>query len=229
MRISQPYGERYIEKEFSKEPKIRYFIACEGEKTEYKYFKGIIDFRQEIGINPLVEIIPIRHEANTSSNPLNIYTEAKQSVEKASNYLQGDKLCIVVDRDKHSFTDSQYDILLEAEEKGEIKFCISNPCFEFWLLLHFTNCAEYDRKELLSNEKEGNRTFVERCLMEKLGGSYNKTRLKFASNYKNRINIAVANSKRFSISSEELKDNVGTAIGLLIEEMLEQKTFSPPF
>ena len=36
MRISQPYGERYAEKEFSQEPKIRYFIACEGEKTEYR-------------------------------------------------------------------------------------------------------------------------------------------------------------------------------------------------
>ena len=54
MRVSQPYGKRYAEDEFSQEPKIRYFIACEGEKTEYRYFKGIIEFRTEIGINPLV-------------------------------------------------------------------------------------------------------------------------------------------------------------------------------
>ena len=222
MRVSQPYGERYIEKEFSQEPKIRYFIACEGEKTEYRYFKGIIEFRTEIGINPLVEIIPIRHEQNTSSNPVNIYKDAKLAIENASNFLDGDKLCIVVDRDKQSFTDSQFDVLLNAERDDEIKFCISNPCFEFWLLLHFSDCSEYDMNLLCNNEKEGNRTFVEKCLMEKLGGSYNKTRLKFSENYKGRIKLAIENAKKYSLSAEELKNNIGTTVALLIDEMIEQ-------
>ena len=48
MRINQPYGVRYEYEEFSEEPKKRYFIACEGKKTEYKYFKGIMDNRGEI-------------------------------------------------------------------------------------------------------------------------------------------------------------------------------------
>lgn len=154
MRINQPYGERYIEKEFSEEPKIRYFIACEGEKTEYKYFKGIIDYRTEIGINPLVEVIPITHEPNTSSNPLNIYNDAKAVIDKAPNFLEGDQLCIVVDRDKNSFTNEQYDKLLKAEKNEEIRFCVSNPCFEFWLLLHFSDCSEYDNSKLKENEKK---------------------------------------------------------------------------
>lgn len=221
MRINQPYGQRYNEKEFSEEPKIRYFIACEGEKTEYKYFKGIIDFRLEIGINPLVEIIPIIHDPNTSSNPLKIYNDAKQAIQQASNFLEGDKLCIVVDRDQQSFTESQFDILLAADKNKEIKFCISNPCFEFWLLLHYSDCKEFSEKDLLSNEKDGNRTFVEKCLMDKLGGSYNKTRLKFVSNYKDKIITAIHNSKYYSISPEQLKNNIGTMIGILIEEMLD--------
>ena len=62
MRINQPYGVRYEYEEFSEEPKKRYFIACEGKKTEYKYFKGIMDNRVEIKINPLIEIIPINIE-----------------------------------------------------------------------------------------------------------------------------------------------------------------------
>ena len=223
MRVSQPYGKRYAEDEFSQQPKIRYFIACEGEKTEYRYFKGIIEFRTEIGINPLVEIIPICHEQNTSSNPVNIYKDAKLAIENVSNFLDGDKLCIVVDRDKQSFTDSQFDVLLNAERDNEIKFCISNPCFEFWLLLHFSDCSEYDMNLLCNNEKEGNRTFVEKCLMEKLGGSYNKTRLKFSENYKGRIKLAIENAKKYSLSVEELKNNIGTTVALLIDEMIEQK------
>lgn len=219
MRISQPYGERYAEKEFSLEPKIRYFIACEGEKTEYRYFRGIIEFRSEIGIHPLIEIIPINHEQNTSSNPLNIYYQAQQALDNFPNFLEGDKLCIVVDRDKHSFTEEQFGILLGVEEKGEIKFCVSNPCFEFWLLLHFSDCSEYDRVQLANNEKYGSRTFIENCLIEKLGG-YNKSRLKFAKNYKDRITTAIKNAKNFSVVSQELQDNIGTTVAVLIDEMI---------
>ena len=222
MRISQPYGERYPEKEFSEEPKIRYFIACEGEKTEYRYFKGIIEFRSEIGINPLIEIIPIRHDKDTSSNPLRIYQDAKKAIKKASNFLDGDKLCIIVDRDKQSFTESQFEILLQAEKNGEIIFCISNPCFEFWLLLHFSDCMEYDKNLLISNEKIDSRTYVEKCLMEKLGGSYNKTRLKFQDNYKDKIKIAIENSKKYSLITEKLKNEIGTTVALLVEEMLNK-------
>lgn len=222
MRISQPYGERYPKKEFSQEPKIRYFIACEGEKTEYLYFKGIIEFRSEIGINPLIEIIPIRHDKDTSSNPLRIYQDATDAIKNASNFLDGDKLCIIVDRDKQSFSDSQYDVLLDAEKNGEIKFCVSNPCFEFWLLLHFSDCTEYDQTLLIENEKIGNRTYIEKCLMEKLGGSYSKTRLKFQDNYKNKIKVAIENSKKFSLITKELKNEIGTTVALLVEEMLNK-------
>lgn len=220
MRVSQPYGERYKEQEFSQEPKIRYFIACEGEKTEYRYFQGIIDFRTEIGINPLIEIIPIKHEKNTSSNPLNIYNDAKVAIKTAPNYLSGDKLCIIADRDKDSFTEEQYAALLNAEKKDEIKFCISNPCFEFWLLLHYSDCSEFDSALLFDNKKEGNRTYVEKCLMSKLGGSYSKINLRFESTYKDRIKIAIDNSLKYQTSADLLQTEIGTNIGLLIQEMI---------
>ena len=56
--------------------------------------------------------------------------------------------------------------------------------------------------------------------MEKLGGGYNKSRLKFGVNFKDRIKIAIENSKKYSITPLELKNNIGTTIGLLIEEMI---------
>lgn len=224
MRISQPYGIRYGQREFSEEPKKRYFIACEGEKTEYKYFKGIIENRTDIGISPLIEIIPINHDSNTSSNPLRIYQDATKEVKAASNFLEGDELCIIVDRDKKSFSENQYDQLLQAETNKEIRFCISNPCFEFWLLLHFSNCSEYSQNDILNNLKDGNRTYIEKCLMTKLGGSYNKSRLHFEDNFKLKIRCAISNSKSFKTSSVDLKNQIGTKVGLLIEEMLDAPT-----
>lgn len=211
-------------KNFRKNLKKRYFIACEGKKTEYRYFKGIIENRTDIGINPLIEIISINHDSNTSSNPLRIYQDAIKAVKGASNFLGGDELCIIVDRDRNSFSENQYDQLLQAETNKEIRFCISNPCFEFWLLLHFSNCSEYSQTDILNNLKDGNRTYIEKCFMKKLGGSYNKSRLYFEDNFKLRIRCAISNSKSFKTSSVDLKNQIGTNIGLLIEGMLDAPT-----
>lgn len=226
MRINQPYGVRYEYEEFSEEPKKRYFIACEGKKTEYKYFKGIMDNKVEIKINPLIEIIPINHDPNTGSNPLHIYQEAIEAIKTAPNYLAGDDLCIIVDRDRSSFSEAQYTQLLQADTNKEIRFCVSNPCFELWLLLHFSDCSEYSQNDIFENAKDGNRTYVEKCLMAKLGGSYNKARIHFEDNFKDKIRIAILNSKLYETSLTELKDKIGTNIGLLIEEMLDKESDS---
>jgi hypothetical protein len=99
-------------------------IACEGKRTEYRYFRGLMEFRDEIGIHPLIEIIPVMHEKNTGSNPLTIYKEADKVVKTSSNFFPGDELCIIADRDQHSFTEVQYQQLVDADEKKEIRFCI---------------------------------------------------------------------------------------------------------
>ena len=72
--------------------------------------------------------------------------------------------------------------------------------------------------------KDGNRTYVEKCLMTKLGGSYNKARIHFEDNFKNKIRIAILNSKLYETSATKLKDKIGTNIGLLIEEMLDKES-----
>ncbi len=220
MRVEQPYGERYKEDSFSEEPKKRYFIACEGRRTEYQYFKGIMEFGDEIGIHPLIEIIPVKHERNTGSNPLNIYMEAKKAIKDVSNFFPGDQLCIIADRDQHSFTEVQYQQLVDADEKKEIRFCITNPCIEFWLLLHFCDVSEYDRAVLLENKKTGKRTQTELYLMDKLGGGYSKRSLHFSLNYKDKIKTAIQNSKNYATDYRALEHEIGTNIGLLIEEML---------
>ncbi len=180
MRISNlSYGQRLVsDNEGKLEPKVRFFIACEGRRTEYQYFKEIDRNRSDIGINYLVEIIPINHDSIKSENhPLQLYAEAKNVINESDNYFpdNGDQLCLIVDRDKHSFSDSQYDELLEHEREGELKLYVSNPCFEFWLLLHFSDCKHLDQNMLIENAKGDNkRTLTENLLRDYLDGSYNK-------------------------------------------------------
>lgn len=62
--------------------------------------------------------------------------------------------------------------------------------------------------------------------MTKFGGSYNKARIHFENNFKDKIRIAILNSKLYETSLTELKDKIGTNIGLLIEEMLDKESDS---
>ena len=41
-------------------------------------------------------------------------------------------------------------VLKTCREKG-FRFYVSNPCFEFWLLLHFDEVFDLDRDKLLEN------------------------------------------------------------------------------
>ena len=43
-------------------PKSKYYIIPEGEKTEIQYFLGIRDNAREININSLIEVIPIEND-----------------------------------------------------------------------------------------------------------------------------------------------------------------------
>ena len=222
MRIPQPYGQR--SSVGISEAKIKYFLAYEGRRTEYRYFRGIHINRNEVGIDSLVEIIPIEHDSKTSSNPLNLYNEAKESLDNCDNYFPeaGDQFCLIVDRDRKSFSEIQYEELLKYEKNGNINLIVSNPCFEFWLLLHFKKCSDIAPELIFENKKEGNRTFVENLLKNCLGGSYSKSRLKFEQ-FKNHINEAIANSRTYATEPGELKNKIGTNVGLLIERMQQHQ------
>ena len=44
---------------------------------------------------------------------------------------------MVVDRDKDSFTEEQYDKVVEFCKKNNVSLYVSNPSFELWLYMHF--------------------------------------------------------------------------------------------
>lgn len=135
-----------------------------------------------------------------------------------------DKVCLVVDRDNKSFTAAQYDFVLKACKKNDVKLYISNPCFEFWLLLHFEGVLEMSREKLLKNAKipsgKGNKagkTYTETQLCS-LMPTYTKDNFD-ALFFLKRTDEALKNEQRFCESRERLKDSVGSNLGLLIREL----------
>jgi RloB-like protein len=114
-----------------REVKRRILIVCEGIVTERHYFNDL-----RIQTKSLVEL-----NIEPGGTPKTLVERAvdfKKSAEKAAKRakdenLKFDVVWCVFDVDVHPF-------LAEAQQQARdngIKAAVSNPCFEFWVLLHF--------------------------------------------------------------------------------------------
>lgn len=106
-------------------------IVCEGEKTEPEYLKGL---RKFCDLNPAnVKIVPA-----DGTDPVGIVRQAIKICR--SNPGEFDKVFCVFDRDGH--TNYQQALGLVANSplgrKRVLAAITSVPCFEIWLLLHYT-------------------------------------------------------------------------------------------
>ena len=251
----------------SDEVKQRYFLVFEGASTEKIYFEALETARDDLEINPLIDLVPIirSYSEDGWSNPkkildriisnleeektgqftyesllnrimdylydekilttskvqahavwrileegcekilkkcltnnvdnlvddcnrlteyLNQESDVANIVEDISDIIQTsnitydnrfDKICLIVDRDKESFfalpENNQYDYVLQTCQEKGFGFYISNPCFEFWLLLHFNDVFELDRDKLLENPQvTAKRRYTEHELRKLLPG-----------------------------------------------------------
>ncbi len=108
-------------------------IVCEGEKTEPNYFRALIDDLQLNTAN-------IKIAKNTAgSSPRNVVDTGRKEYKKAKDY---DAVYCVFDKDQHPSYTEALDIIRRENARGKrgcpMHAITSVPCFEFWLLLHFT-------------------------------------------------------------------------------------------
>ena len=133
-----------------------------------------------------------------------------------------DKVCLIIDRDKHSFIAAesekdQYGYVIQKCREYGFGCYLTNPCFEFWLLLHFDAIHNLDKNKMLENTKQGKKTYVERELRKLLPG-YSKSRYN-ADQFSSLIDTAIKNEKLFCEDEEELRTMLGSRVGVLIQEL----------
>lgn len=129
-----------------------------------------------------------------------------------------DKICLIVDRDKESFTQAQYDYVLEQCNARKYGLYITNPCFEFWLLMHFDDVTSLDADLLLENPKvSAERRYCENELRKRIP-KYSKSRYDAIELVRN-IEKAIRNEQLFCEDVNLLKDIIGSNVGMLIREM----------
>lgn len=319
MRESRTFAERTPI--FSSDATVKkYFLVYEGSDTEVLYFDAVDSMREDIGINPLIELVPIIRSYSEEgwSNPKKILdrvienleesktkhisyetllnrfmdyfyetkiittsrvqarsiwktmcrfcevnlqktlSEDVKDIENACNliceelqkeyelehiisdisniikeggltYAEGfDKICLIVDRDRESFVSTpendQYAYVVDKCKEKDFGLYVTNPCFEFWLLLHFDKVFEVDKNKLLENPKvTAKRRYTEQEL-RRIWPGYTKSSYR-AEELVREIDRAIENEKQFCEEVVSLKNSVGSNLGKLIENMRVRKNY----
>lgn len=313
MRESRTFAERTKVLK-TDEARKRYFLVFEGASTEKIYFEALENARDDVDIDPLIELVPIMRSYSEDgwSNPKKILDRIIANLEeeetglftyesllnrimdylydekiittskvqahalwgileegcrkilnrcltdtvdnlvkdcnKLTEYLNQesdvvnivddisdiirasnitydsrfDKICLIVDRDKESFLanpeNDQYGYVLETCMAKGFGFYVSNPCFEFWLLLHFDEVFALDKDKLLENPQvTAKRRYTEHELRKLLPG-YSKGNYK-ADILMKQIETAIRNEEKFCEELNGLRDKVGSNIGKIIKEL----------
>lgn len=117
--FKRPLGERRYKKLF--------IIATEGAKTEPQYFSIFNDQ------NSIVKVLCIK--GKNRSAPLEVLKRMKISL-KEELLHPSDEAWLVIDKD--NWIEDHLTILFEwSKENDKYGLAVSNPKFEYWLLLHF--------------------------------------------------------------------------------------------
>lgn len=141
---------------------------------------------------------------------------------------EDDAFGIVIDRDCGCHSVEQMNsVVKKCKEKGYLCY-ITNPCIEFWQLLHVSDVAsEYSEslEDILRNESDNNHnSFVSNLLYEKTGQRKAIQAKTFENYYLPNIDLAIERAKGFA-PSEQLIDKLGTNLWELIELLRENEKF----
>lgn len=107
-----------------REERSQILVVCGGRATEPSYFRGLKLARR----NPAVRVVVEKKGVD----PVSLVRFAARK----RDLIDCDQVRCVVDVD-------EFDLLKAVDEarRARVHLAISNPCFEYWLLLHFESCA----------------------------------------------------------------------------------------
>lgn len=139
---------------------------------------------------------------------------------KESDNGENDVFGIVIDRDAGNHSpENMARIFDECDEKGYRCF-LTNPRFEFWLLLHVADVkSEYPDE--LEKMLDFNDETVDKHLLEKTGGGKKIQRKTFDTYFLPNIDTAIERANGLCTSRNELLDQLGSTLGELFELLRE--------
>ena len=202
-------SERLSRRTQGKRKRIRLLIVCEGQKTESHYFKGL---KSSLDL-PYAKI---KIGTECQSDPLKMYKYAVRLCQQANILgVPFERVYCVFDKDSHGTYQQAMEKI--AKDKSTSTFIAINsvPCFEYWLLLHFTPSTKPYRATPGSSACDQ----VERELKKHLP-DYSKSDDTIFEALKARLDTATQNAKRTLREAEKNQtDNPSTRVHELVEQL----------
>ncbi len=119
----------------TRQPYDYVLIVVEG-KTEINYFQSLINSLKLSTAN--IEVLDIKQ-----NTPDSLFTEAKKLYNKAKKEGNPyDKVYCIFDKDGHAKYQETKHHIDQATPKNIYYYAFSEPCFEYWLLLHYVNTTK---------------------------------------------------------------------------------------
>ncbi len=180
-----------------------FLIATEGARTEPQYFALFKEFDR---ISSVVHVNCIRKSSGASS-PQYVLRAMKKHLSEIGLRNTGEAW-LVVDRDKWEEEDIAV-LFAWSQENENYGIALSNPKFEYWLLLHFENATTG-----LSSKQCSNRL---RSHLPKYDGRLRSSQINLAS-----INMAVKRArKQDNPPCDTWPTTTGTTVYRLVERILK--------
>lgn len=188
-------------------------IVCEGEKTEPHYLTAV---RDHFGLSQA----NIKIDPDSDSSPTSVVAYAKELI--ASNKSDPfDHVYCVIDRDRHADFQRAVDQVNAFRSKDtKLHLIVSNPCFEYWILLHFVYTTKLfgangdsPCQELISTE------------LKKYIPDYEKGDASIMTDLvRNQLGTALANAQRsYAEAVRNSIDNPKTEMHILVEYLKNLK------
>ena len=194
-------------------------IAAEGRYTESIYFNAV---KNELSA-PNVHVEVLDRNSDESS-PESVHHQITDFM-RQYNIEDDDELWLVIDRDRwHERMLSQVAQL--CAQNPHLHFCMSNPCFELWLLLHLEDVNEYDdstKNDLLLNRKNKSGITWLKKRMKDLLGSYAESNYD-ASGLIPYAPAAMERARKMEVNPQDRwPQTIGSRVYLLMDSIIDNR------
>ena len=210
-------------RESNSKPKEKIIVlAYEGSITEAQYFEKL---KENVRFNDdLIHLKSLkRRRKDGESAPTHVFKKLKREAKDEFNLDKTDELWMIIDRDQWN---NIAEISTLCKDEGNFYLALSNPCFEFWLLLHIKDLNEFREQELIDifeNKKVSNtKTYLKRLLGELLIDGYNESKPK-PDRFFPYIDLAIAitRAKNLDVFNIEFPITLGSHVYKLVEKIIK--------
>lgn len=195
-------------------------IAAEGRNTENIYFEAM-----KVSLcDPSVHV-EVLHRNDDDSSPENVYSQIRDFMDEY-NIREDDQLWLVIDRDRWT-AKMLSSVARYCSQNENMNFCVSNPCFELWLLLHLEDIKSYSKQNMnllaanKKNSKRGNTWLKKR--MKELMGHYQESDYD-ATKLLETIDLAIDRAIQLdTVPADRWPQSIGTRVYLLAKSIMNKE------